>query len=346
MKNRRQFLQASLPLCSAVSLAACGSLLAGQSSSKNVNTVLGPVRAAKLGLTLMHEHILVDFIGADKVNPDRYDIIEVEKVVLPYLLQLYRMGCRTVVDCTPAYLGRDPKLLKKLSNASGLHLITNTGIYGAADDKFVPAFAYRESAEDLAQRWTQEFKKGIDQTGVCPGIIKIGIDPGPLSKIDAKLVQAAAWTHRNTGLSIATHCGDGTAALEAIEILKDARVAPDAFIWVHAQAENNRNLHLKAAREGAWLEFDGIGKETMEQHRDLLWTMKSYHLLSQVLISQDAGWYHVGETGGGSFRSYEFLLEQFVPYLRRAGIQKREIQQLLIENPRRVLTPRVREQIE
>lgn len=345
MMNRRQFLHASLPLCSAVSLTTWGLLPVEGSSIKKINTVLGPVKAEKLGATLIHEHILADFIGADKINPHRYDINEVQKVVLPHLLQLYKAGCRTLVECTPAYLGRDPKLLKCLSKASGLHLITNTGIYGAGNDKFVPVFATRESAEDLAQRWTLEFEKGIDQTGVRPGIIKIGVDPGPLSKIDAKLVQAAAWTHRNTGLSIATHCGDGTSALEAIEILKKARVAPEAFVWVHAQAENDRNLHLKAAREGAWLEFDGVGKDTMEQHRDLIWTMKSYHLLSQVLISQDAGWYHVGETGGGSFRSYEFLIEQFVPYLRGAGISPREIQQLLIENPRRVLTPKVRKLI-
>jgi len=345
MLNRRQFLQASLPLCSAVSLTAWNSLPVEGSSRKKINTVLGPVKAEKLGATLIHEHILVDFIGADKINPDRYDSNEVQKVVLPHLLQLYKAGCRTLVECTPAYLGRDPGLLKQLSKASGLHLITNTGIYGAANDKFVPVFATRESAEDLAHRWTQEFEKGIDQTGVRPGIIKIGIDQGPLSKIDAKLVQAAAWTHRNTGLSIATHSGDGTAALEAIEILKEARVAPDAFVWVHAQAEDDRNMHLLAAREGAWLEFDGVGKDTMEQHRDLICNMKSCNLLSQVLISQDAGWYHVGEASGGSFRSYEFLLDQFVPYLRRAGILRGEIQQLLTDNPRQVLTPKVRKPI-
>jgi phosphotriesterase-related protein len=80
----------------------------------------------------------------------------------------------------------------------------------------------------------------------------------------------------------------------------------------------------------------------MEQHRDLILKMKSGQLLSQVLISQDAGWYHVGEPGGGSFRPYEFLLEQFVPYVRQAGLLPGEIQQLLIENPRRVLTPKVR----
>ena len=39
-----------------------------------VPTVSGPLGAHRLGLTLMHEHVLVDFIGADQVSPSRYDV--------------------------------------------------------------------------------------------------------------------------------------------------------------------------------------------------------------------------------------------------------------------------------
>ena len=173
-------------------------------------------------------------------------------------------------------------------------------------------------------------------------IIKIGIDKGPLSDIDTKLVRAASLTHRRTGLPIAAHSGDGTAALQAIELLKEANVAPDAFIWVHTQAEKDKNLHLVAARKGAWLEFDGIAPNSMEQHQDLISHMKSHKLLGRALISQDAGWYNVGDVGGGTFRPYEFLLEQFVPYLRKAGFSSSEIRQLLVENPKHALIPKVR----
>jgi len=38
-----------------------------------VVTVNGPIAPSELGFTLPHEHVLVDFIGADKVSPDRYD---------------------------------------------------------------------------------------------------------------------------------------------------------------------------------------------------------------------------------------------------------------------------------
>ncbi|MGH8020026.1 MAG: phosphotriesterase, partial [Opitutaceae bacterium] len=41
------------------------------------------------------------------------------------------LGVETLVECTPAYVARDPKLLARLSEASGLHVLTNTGLYGA-----------------------------------------------------------------------------------------------------------------------------------------------------------------------------------------------------------------------
>lgn len=90
--------------------------------------------------------------------------------------------------------------MKRLSEATGLNIITATGYYGAANDRFVPSHAYKETAEELASRWIEEFERGIEGTGIKPGIIKIGVDAGPLSEIDAKLVQAAALTHLKTGL--------------------------------------------------------------------------------------------------------------------------------------------------
>ena len=202
-----------------------------------VQTVLGPIAADDLGVTLMHEHVLVDFIGADKVSRDRYDAEEAFRTALPFLKRVRGLGCRTLVDCTPAYIGRDAALLRRLAQASGLHLVTNTGYYGAADDKFVPRHAYTETAEQLAGRWTREARDGIEQTGIKPGIMKIGVDKGPLSEIDAKLVRAAAKTHLESGLSIASHTGDGTAALAQIDLLNSEGVDGSALIWVHAQSE-------------------------------------------------------------------------------------------------------------
>lgn len=309
-------------------------------STATIQTVTGPVDADSLGVTLMHEHVLVDFIGAAQVSRSRYNADEVFQVALPRLQELRQLGCDTLVECTPAYLGRDPRLLRRLSEASGVRILTNTGLYGAAHDKHLPAFAFRETAEQLADRWIREARDGLEGTAIKPGFLKIGVDTAPLSTIDAKLVRAAGLTARATGLPIASHTGSGAAALEALDVLDAADVAASSFIWVHAHAERDGRFHRQAAKRGAWIEFDGISPSSLERHVELVRSMSEAGLLDRVLVSQDAGWYHVGEPGGGKFRGYGTVFTAFVPLLRRAGLPDRDVvERLLVANPRRALTP-------
>jgi phosphotriesterase-related protein len=285
----------------------------------------------------MHEHVLVDFIGAEAVSPARYDAESAFTTVLPHLRQVRALGCDTLVECTPAYLGRDPRLLKRLSEASGVAILTNTGYYGAAKDKHLPRYAFTETSEQLAARWNREWERGIDGTGIKPAFMKIGVDDAPLSEVDAKLVRAAALTHRETRLPIASHTSTGAAALEELDLLDRAGVPPSALIWVHAQSERDHAFHTRAANRGAWVEFDGISPESVARHVELVRRMKEAGLLGHVLVSHDAGWYRVGEPGGGQFRPYDTLFTAFLPALRSAGFDAAEVRQLLVTNPRRAL---------
>jgi phosphotriesterase-related protein len=302
-----------------------------------VDTVTGPIAADRLGMTLMHEHVLVDFIGAAEVSPSRYDAGAVFAAVLPHLQQARRLGCETLVECTPAYLGRDPRLLRRLSEASGVRILSNTGYYGAAKDKHLPAHAFDETAEQLSARWVREAERGIDDTAIKPAFMKIGVDESPLSAIDVRLVRAAALAHRATGLPIASHTTTGAAALEEIEMLEAAAVPLSAFIWVHAHAERDETFHARVARRGAWVEFDGIGPATVARHVALVGRMKAEGLLQRALVSHDAGWYRVGEPGGGQFRPYDTLFTAFIPALKASGFADAEVHQLLVDNPRRAL---------
>ena len=333
MKQRIKFL-----LLTYLTAGVGGYLFSQDSTTGMVTTVSGLIPSTELGITLMHEHILVDFIGADEVSRDRYNQDEVFAVALPHLKRLKALGCQTLVECTPAYLGRDPILLKSLSEASGLNILTNTGYYGAASDRYVPEFAYEETDQQLAVRWIQEVHQGIEETGIKPGFIKIAVDSGPLSDIDRKLVRAAALTSRLTGLKIASHTGDGVAVLEELSVLKEFGVEADAFIWVHAQSEPDTSIHIQVAKQGMWIEFDGISEESVDRHVELVMTMIRHNLLSQTLISQDAGWYHVGEPEGGEYRGYGILFTQFIPALKAAGATETQIRMLLEDNPRKALT--------
>src|SRR4051795_2796371 len=185
-----------------------------------VMTVRGPIPTGEMGPTLPHEHVLVDFVGATGASRDRYDADEVFRVALPHLRRVRDQGIRTLVDCTPAYLGRDPALLRRLSEASGLNILTPTGYYGAGRGKFLPDHVRAESADELASRWLREWREGIDGTGIRPGFIKLGADAGPLPEVHRKLVRAAARTHLASGLTIAAHSGDGVAGLGAGGMLR------------------------------------------------------------------------------------------------------------------------------
>ena len=308
-------------------------------ADRPVHTVTGPVSPSLLGVTLMHEHVLVDFVGAAKVDRSRYDQAAVFRAVLPQLQRARELGCETLVECTPAYLGRDAALLKRLSEASGLRIVTNTGFYGAANDKHVPLFAFDETAEQLAARWIGEATAGIEGTGIRPGFMKIGVDGVPLSDIDAKLVRAAGLTSRRTGLPIASHTGSGAAAMAELDLLESLGVAPASFIWVHAQSERDESHHVRAARRGAWVEFDGISPSSLARHVDLVRHMKNAGRLDRVLVSHDAGWYHVGEPDGGQFRPFDTLFSEFVPALRKAGFPESDVRRLVVDNPARAITP-------
>jgi phosphotriesterase-related protein len=339
--QRRDFVKSCLATTALSSFA--GTLATGCRPGPSIMTVKGPISPQQMGITLPHEHVLVDFIGAAEVSPDRYDRDEVFRTVVPYLEQLRELGGQSLVECTPAYLGRDPRLLQRLSDAVGMHILTNTGYYGAREGQFLPPHAFAESADQLAARWIREWEDGIDGTGIRPGFVKIGVNSGALSDVDRKLVQAAARTHRQTGLTIAAHTGPALPAFEELDVLEREGVDPSAWIWVHAHAEEDGMRHVEAARRGAWVEFDGLEPERSERFVALVRTMRAHGVLHRTLISHDAGWYHVGEPDGGTFRPYDTVFTAFVPALTHAGFTDAEIHQVLVTNPADAFAIRVRE---
>lgn len=323
----------AVPLASAIALAAPES--SGAPSSR-IETVCGQVAPADLGRALTHEHILVDFIGAEQVSPDRYDSDEVFDVMLPRLEQLRAAGVGALFECTPDYLGRDPVLLRRLSTASGVAIITNTGLY---KDPYLPRWAHDATAEEVAAVWIGEATGGIGRTGIKPGFIKIAANEGDLSAIQRKIVRAAALTSKTTGLPIASHTTNGKTALQQLDVLAEVGVPASRFIVVHADAEPNPELHARVAARGAWLSYDGIRKENAPERLKLV-LEGLRRRPKRLLISQDAGWYHVGEPRGGDIAPFDWLPREFVPMLRDAGVTEGQIQQLLVRNPARAFTIR------
>lgn len=303
-------------------------------------SVKGKIAVSGLGAALIHEHVLVDFIGAAKISPDRWKHDDVIRKVLPYLLEIQQRGIQTLVECTPAFIGRDVMLLKKLSEQSGLNILTNTGYYGASDNKYLPQRAFTETAEQLANRWIAEFRNGIEGTGIRPGFIKTGVNSGALSDVHQKLITAAALTHLKTGLTICSHTGPALPAREEIEILKKSGVHPSAFVWVHASgsAEELENV----GQSGCWISLDGVNAENIGKHVDWITFLKTKGRLSQVLISHDAGWYRPGEPDRGEFRGFTTISDKLIPALKANRFTEADIHTLMVANPAKAFAINVR----
>lgn len=339
MPSRRQFVQQ-------LSLLSLGGLLPpnvgiAQRKDQKIYTVTGTINANELGICLTHEHMMSNF-GADRSYQPNYDVQALKAQVLPYLKRIKSLGVNSILDCTTAYFGRDVQLLKELSEASEIYLITNIGYYGAANDRYVPEHAYQETAEQLSRRWIKEFEQGIDQTDIRPGFIKIAADGGEVSDIDRKLMQAALKTSRATGLTIACHTGNNTAVPNlAQSLMKEESVEPSAWIWTHAhQMETSAEL-VAAAKRGMVISLDGLringqdvqaDQATLNHHLQHLLALKEQNLLSQVLISHDGNSF----PRGGAIRPYEGIFTHFIPLLKKNGFTEENIDQLLVTNPQRV----------
>jgi len=297
-----------------------------------VMTVRGEIRAEELGRTLVHEHVLCDFIGAEKTGPHRWNPDEVFAAILPNLKAIKAQGFNAFVDCTPAYIGRDVRLLRRLADAADLHILTNTGFY---KEPFLPPRAFTLDADALADEWTREWDHGIDGTDIRPGFIKIAVNPGPLVEVQKKIVRAAARTSKRTGLTIACHTGHGLAAQETIALLREEELDLDRYIFVHADSEPDREAHRAVAKAGGWVEYDAIGWRPTAFHVELVAWAREAGIGERLLLSQDSGWYYAGEPNGGNIRPYTYLQNDFLPAAVAAGIPQPFIEAILTTHAQR-----------
>lgn len=343
--DRRTFLQ-TLAAASATSpLVSCTTeIVKNAGTGRRVMTVTGPIDAGEMGMTLTHEHLFADLrpYAEQARSPLSVDVEEAAGVILPHLIRIRELGCRTLVESTAACLGRNPALIKRLSDASGLHMLTVTGNYGAAGERFLPPHVHSDSPDALAERWIDEWEHGIEGTGVRPGFIKVAFDSGPLTDVEQTLIRAAAITHRETGLAIGAHTGiwegvtpgeNAVSAFEQLAHLEDAGIAPPAWIWIHAHNEPDGAERVRAARRGAWISLDGFRPDYVEDYIAMIAQLRNEGLLHRVLVSQDAGWYTAGEPRGGDFNPFHPVFTSLIPALKKSGFTDAEIGTLFVDNP-------------
>lgn len=302
------------------------------------NTVSGTRIMDWEGVILSHEHVMSNF-GAKLGDRDTYDEAALFAQVIPYLRNLKSLGVSAIYDCTTEFFGRRPDLLKYISDSTGIQIITNTGYYGAADDRFIPQSVRAATVEKISKEWIDEFTHGIGHTGIKPGFIKLGFDAGSPSDLDIKLFKAGVLAHRETGLSLAVHIGENKEAVKAqLQMLQVYQVSPEAWVWVHANKYADDDFLMEVARQGGWISLDGVNENNIDEYLKRLEKFKSAKLLHKVLLSHDGN----GFPAGGAIRPFEAIPRAMVPAMKEKGFTAGEINQLMVENPKKAFEIKVR----
>ena len=297
-------------------------------------TVTGPVPISDLGFTLPHEHIFAnqgsEYRGNGLLNDEALAILEIEKLI--------GSGGRTLIDCTIDEVARDPLALQRVSKATGLNIVMGCGHY--RDPYLDNNWFDKNDPDAIAEIIVRDLMEGVGDTGVRSGIIgEIGADKWYISAAEERSFRAAARAHHKTGITITTHAARWPVGLPQLDLLAEENVDPRRVIIGHCDMVPTPGYHEAIAKRGAWVEFDTIrGESDYDTELRVGFVLKMVELgfAAQVLISHDVCLRtHMSVTGGCG---YDFIIRDFIPRLKRAGLDDEIIHQITVENPARALT--------
>jgi phosphotriesterase-related protein len=297
-----------------------------------LQTVTGPETVEKLGIILPHEHLFTDLRGPNVAGYAQGNPQQVYKIVGPHLKEAEIVGVTALVECSTGGVGRNIAILRDLAERTRIKIIAPTGVYREA---YIPVELLDVSQEKLAEMWVKDLTEGIEGTDSRAGFIKLAVSDDGITEREKRNLKAATRASLATGAVIASHTIGGLRAMEEMDILEEAGLALNRFIWVHANAETDMSYHLKAAQRGAYVELDGLGPASLEDHARFTQNLVEAGFAGQVLLSHDAGWYQPGSPTGepeSGYRGYTFLGRTFIPHLQQMGISDDVIRQLVHTN--------------
>lgn len=322
--------------------------------ARTINTVLGPIPVDKLGTTLIHEHVALGTVGY-YCDATRYPFNR-EAIIANYLKTISdakACGVQSLVDATPADLGRDAGLLKEVSEKSGLNIIAATGFYtesGGASQYFksiesMVGGGVSEAVELLEKEITQ----GIQDTGVKAGVMKVATGFGTITPYEKMTFIAAAKVQKATGVPIITHTEAGTMGPEQADLLISEGADPKHIMIGHANGSADLSYHVKTLNKGVYLGFDrfGIDVPAFRTGPDSIMLGCMIALInmgytSQLMMSHDSvgTWLgkpmpRVGLPTEDTKNWYPtHIHKHIIPALREAGITDNQINTIMVENPR------------
>jgi phosphotriesterase-related protein len=295
-------------------------------------TTLGPKRGDELGLILPHEHVFVDLRTWDQPGYAQAETADVIALMAPEIDRAQAAGVTALVECSTVGVGRRPDILKAVSEATSFPLVVPTGVYR---EPWIPDWIQAATEAELREWMTGELLDEIKPDGVKAGWIKLSAGDDGLTECEAKVLRAAAAAGATTNAVIGSHTIRGRVVREQLNLIEGAGYSSERFIWIHTQAESDFDLHVEIARRGAWIEYDAIGSDQLDDDFFLehIQRLLDAGLGDRLLLSHDQGWYDPALAGGGTPKPFTHLSETFLPKLRQAGVDEATIRQLTQSNP-------------
>jgi phosphotriesterase-related protein len=316
-----------------------------------INTVTGRITPDQLGITLIHEHLLIGFPGwqMDTLNPFRR--AEALARGVDKLQELSALGVRSFVDPCPSDLGRDVEFMAEVAQRSGMQIICAAGAY--KEDQGITYTFGAMSAEQICEIYVRELSEGIGLTGIRAGLLKVATGAHKITPYERKLLQAAGAAAAQTGSSVLTHTDEATMGIEQIEALTALGVPAHRILVGHSDGRADHDYHVSLADRQAYVGFDRFGIEAFlpdAQRIESVMKLVSAGYAQSVCLSHDAtcgAWLgrpsfdgvHVvsGERLQAAMPDWEptHLFKRILPRMRELGLAEADIQTMLVDNPAR-----------
>lgn len=318
------------------------SALSALLKSDTIPTLTGSVGADKLGITLMHEHVLPVF---GKIPDNLRD--ESISTAVRLLNKAKQAGVNTLVDVSPY---RDIQLYQDISKRTDINIIVSTGYYLYESTSAV----YQQQTElQMEDRMHKEVTEGIGGTKICAGIIKVAAGSAQLTPWEQKVFRAAARVQKATGVPIATHACEG--ALEQFNLLVQNGADPNHINFAHIESEFGwggrtreqiAERFLPIVRGGGYLLFNNFSCEFYTKWENMVYLMRYYcnkGYTNRILISEDCNWewknglqiFEAQEKHpDAAKRTYAYMLTHEVPKMKQSGFTDKEIETFMVDNSR------------
>lgn len=336
-----------------------------------VQSVLGEIDAKDIGITITHEHLLIDARKAwyepkeaTKIalahKPVSIEILHElrqdpymnwdncfmfdENVAVSEAKQFQLLGGGTIVDATCLGIGRDPQALQRISKRTGLHVLMGCGHY--LESRHLP-HVKDAPIDKLADEMVRDVLEGVEGTNIRAGYIgEIGVSKN-FTPQEEKVLRASARAQAKTGVALSIHLpGWERLAHKVLDIIAEEGGDINKTILDHMNPSfEDVEYQTSLAKRGAYLEYDMIGMDyyyaneqsqspSDEDNAKAIKNLIDLGFANKLLLSQDVFLKMMLTCYGGN--GYAYILRHFVPRLRRHGVSQEAIQTMLVDNPARV----------